>query len=178
MRNAFLAGERVYLRAIEEADADVCYEWISDPEVRLRLGRGHRPNTVKTSRDFIAGVDWASRQMFAILTHPDEAYVGNIELFDIHPVHRTAEIGIVIGRAEHRGKGIGREAMRLLIGHAFRSLNLHKVYLRVHETNERGIKTYGALGFRQEGCARQQLFVDGRYIDELRMGLLASEFVL
>jgi RimJ/RimL family protein N-acetyltransferase len=178
MRNAFLIGERVYLRAIEEADADVCYEWISDADVRRNLGRGHRPNTARSSREYIAGADGVSRQMFAIVTHPDDVYIGNVELFDVSAVHRTAEIGIVIGRAEHRGRGHGREAMRLLLGHAFRTLNLHKVYLRVYETNERGLKTYGALGFQSEGRLRQQVFVDGRYIDELRMGLLANEFKL
>ena len=104
MRNPFLIGEQVYLRPIEEADAARCYEWFSDPEVRFQLGRAALPNTEQASLEFIRGVDGATRQMFAIVVRADGSYIGNCDLFGIHPVHRHAEIGIAIAQGMYKGR--------------------------------------------------------------------------
>lgn len=178
MRNPFTIGEKVYLRAIEEEDAAVCYPWFSDPEVRRLVGRRSVPNTEKASREFIRVVDQRSGQMFAIVTREDDVYIGNCELFAIHPVERNAELGIAIGRKDYWGRGYGREAVRLLCEHAFRTLNLHKVFLRVDATNERAIRCYTSVGFKPEGRLRDNVFADGRYIDTLLLGLLRGELDL
>ncbi len=174
-RNPFLMGERVYLRAIEEADAEQCYTWFSDPEVRRTIGRAAYPNTLRESLEFIRGADGRTRQMFAIVVKADGDYIGNCDLFAIDLVHRHAELGIVIGRKEHWGKKFGREAVRLLCTHAFGSLNLHRVTLRVFAHNARGLRAYSAVGFKLEGRVREDVFIEGRYYDTLIMGLLRGE---
>ncbi|HIC94568.1 MAG TPA: N-acetyltransferase, partial [Anaerolineae bacterium] len=63
-----------------------------------------------------------------------------------------------------------------LLGFAFREMNLHRVYLSVHDYNERAIRCYEKCGFRHEGRLREALFRDGRYHDELMMGILREEF--
>ena len=99
MRNPFLVGEKVYLRAIEEADAAACYTWFSDAEVRRAIGRRSVPNTERDSREYILAIDGRLAQMFAIVTRADDVYIGNVELFSIKGVDRNAELGITIGRA-------------------------------------------------------------------------------
>jgi RimJ/RimL family protein N-acetyltransferase len=175
MRNPFLVGEQVYLRALEEADAATSYAWISDPEVRVHLARRATPNTEKASLEFIRGLDPRREQAFAIVTRAEGAHVGNCGLHAIDLVNRHAEVGIVIGRKEFWDRKIGREAVRLLARHAFRGLNLHKVWLRVNATNERGVRCYASVGFKPEGRLRDDAFVDGRYVDTLIMGLLRGE---
>jgi RimJ/RimL family protein N-acetyltransferase len=175
MRNPFLVGERVYLRAIEEADAAACYTWISDPEVRVHLAMRSRPNTEKESLEYIRSIDQRRHQMFAIVTRADGVYVGNIDLMDIRLADRAAEVGMVIGRKDYQQKGLGREALRLVCAHAFRTLNLHRVSLRVYATNDRAIKAYTAVGFKPEGRLRDDAFIDGRYVDTIVMGLLRGE---
>lgn len=178
MRNAFLIGEDVYLRPIEEADAEQCYAWFSDPEVRVHLERAAYPNTAKGSLESIRSVDGKTHWRFAIVARADGVYIGNCDLFDINWVHRRGELGIAIGRKEYWGKHFGREAVRLLCTHAFRSLNLHKVTLRVHATNDRGLRAYAAVGFKAEGRLRDDVFIDGRYLDTVLMGVLRGELDL
>jgi RimJ/RimL family protein N-acetyltransferase len=175
MRNPFLIGEKVYLRAIEEADAATCYEWISDPEVRRHLARRSIPNNEAQTRAFIAKVDWRSDQVFAIVSRADGLHVGNCGLHAISAVDRRATLGIVIGRQDAQNKGFGTEAVRLLCQHAFAGLNLHRVELSVYASNPRGQKVYERCGFRVEGRLRENAWVDGRWVDEIRMGLLESE---
>lgn len=178
MRNPFLVGAKVYLRPLEEADAAVCHPWFSDPEVRSLLGRHALPNTERDSVEFIRALSPAREQGFAVVARDEGRHIGNASLFQMNLIDRNAELGIAIGDKAFWGKGFGREAVTLLCGHAFRSLNLHKVHLRVHATNERAIKCYARLGFRQEGRLREHAFVEGRYVDALLMGLLRAEFVL
>ncbi|MBC8249877.1 MAG: GNAT family N-acetyltransferase, partial [Anaerolineales bacterium] len=46
----------------------------------------------------------------------------------------------------------------------------------VHDFNPRAIRCYEKCGFRHEGRLREARFSDGRYHDELMMGILREEF--
>jgi len=92
------------------------------------------------------------------------------------PQNRNAEIGILIGEKQHHGQGYGKEATSLLIDHAFNRLNLHKITTGMVLENFPSKKMFEALGFVQEGNLREQFFLNGRYCDSLRYGLLASEW--
>jgi RimJ/RimL family protein N-acetyltransferase len=83
--------------------------------------------------------------------------------------------GIGIGVTSMWGKGYGTEATRLLVRHAFQTLNLNRVGLEVYEFNQGAIRCYEKAGFRIEGRLRQSYFADGRYWDTVVMGILREE---
>jgi RimJ/RimL family protein N-acetyltransferase len=91
-------------------------------------------------------------------------------------VNRSAEVGIFIGDKPSWNQGYGREAMRLMLKHAFETLNLNRVYLRVFAENARGIKAYEHAGFQHEGCQRQACYQEGHYQDVLMMSVLRQEW--
>jgi RimJ/RimL family protein N-acetyltransferase len=49
--------------------------------------------------------------------------------------------------------------------------------LHVYETNPRGRGAYEHVGFKEEGRLRRAMFVGGRYVDVIVMGLLAEELI-
>jgi RimJ/RimL family protein N-acetyltransferase len=55
-------------------------------------------------------------------------------------------------------------------------MNINKVNLNVYSFNERAIASYVKCGFKVEGRLRQRIFRDGKYHDEVIMGILRSEF--
>jgi RimJ/RimL family protein N-acetyltransferase len=63
-----------------------------------------------------------------------------------------------------------------MIAHAFTGLALHRVALTVFEFNSRAIRAYEKCGFVVEGRARQAIFRDGRFWDELHMSILLDEW--
>jgi RimJ/RimL family protein N-acetyltransferase len=63
-----------------------------------------------------------------------------------------------------------------MLEHAFVRLGLHRVGLSVFAFNERAIRAYRKVGFREEGRLREAIWRDGRYWDELQMGILADEW--
>jgi diamine N-acetyltransferase len=102
--------------------------------------------------------------------------VGIISLMNISSTDRYAELGIFIGEKQFWNQGFGGEAIELMLAHGFNTLNLNRIYLRVDETNPRGIRCYERVGFIHEGRMRQARFEDGQYIDLILMSVLRAEW--
>ncbi|HET6900811.1 MAG TPA: GNAT family protein, partial [Vicinamibacteria bacterium] len=113
--------------------------------------------------------------VFGIRLRETDRLIGTCQLLHINRVHRTAELQIRIGDAAERGRGYGTEAVALLVGFAFKDLNLHRVSLQVFATNARAIHAYEKAGFVREGVLRQAAHVDGGYVDLVVMGILREE---
>ncbi|MFL5750938.1 MAG: GNAT family N-acetyltransferase, partial [Chloroflexota bacterium] len=75
------------------------------------------------------------------------------------------------------GFGHGTEATRLMLDHAFGTLSLHRVGLSVFSFNERAIRSYQSCGFVMEGRAREAIWRDGRWWDEITMSVLYSDWL-
>ena len=66
--------------------------------------------------------------------------------------------------------------MRLLLDYAFRIRNFRRVWLEVHAANERAIRSYKACGFVEEGRMRGHVWLAGRYVDKVIMGVMREEW--
>jgi RimJ/RimL family protein N-acetyltransferase len=84
---------------------------------------------------------------------------------------------IGIGNESFRRKGIGKEAMKLLLDFGFHELNFHRIQLIVISYNVSAIKLYEHLGFIREGVYRELVYRDGTRFDLYLYGLLKSEWV-
>jgi len=103
--------------------------------------------------------------------------IGHIDLHDVDHHSRHAFLGICIGDGEHRGKGYGTEAIRLVLDYGFNTVNLHNIMLSVHADNYAGIACYKKVGFKEAGRRREWLFKNGKYIDVVYMDILEREFM-
>jgi RimJ/RimL family protein N-acetyltransferase len=167
-----LLGSRISLGPVVPADFPSMFCWANDAAA-ARLNLGYRPV------DFLTHQQWCesfgkdpARVNFAIRKVGETAITGTIEIMNISPVHRTAEVGIRIGEEADRGHGYGREALNLAVEFCWRHLNLNRVQLIVLSHNERALRAYRAAGFLQEGLLRQAVFVDGEWADLVVMGAL------
>jgi len=76
------------------------------------------------------------------------------------------------------GKGLGPEALRLLVGWLTTERNHHRVTIDPAVANARAVRAYEKVGFRPIGVARDyERGPDGTWHDNLLMDLLAREFV-
>src|SRR5690349_25147253 len=93
-------------------------------------------------------------------------------LFDIGRA-LTATLFVGIGEPEHRGKGNGLEAARLICeyGSFFRSLRSIKV--EVNGYNRGAIKLYEKLGFQRVGRVRGVIMRNGYRYDQVSIDLAA-----
>jgi UDP-4-amino-4,6-dideoxy-N-acetyl-beta-L-altrosamine N-acetyltransferase len=176
MRNPFLIGATVYLRPLETEDAPTLVPWLNDPEVSRFLAR-YRPVTLAEEVDFLRHInDSPTDLVLGIALRAEDRLVGAIGLHQMDIRSRNAKFGIFIGDRNWWGKGCGTEATRLIVRHAFETLNLHRVSLHVYEYNERALKVYQKVGFRIEGRLRQDTFREGQYWDTIVMAVLREEW--
>ncbi len=80
------------------------------------------------------------------------------------------------GDKDDWGQGYGSDAVRTMLRVAFGEMNLHRVFLRVHADNARGINCYKNVSFQKEGTLRESVFREGTYLDMRIMGIMESEF--
>jgi RimJ/RimL family protein N-acetyltransferase len=102
--------------------------------------------------------------------------IGGCGITGIEWKNRSGEIGIFIGEKQFWNRGYGTRVMGMLLQHGFDTLNLNRLFLRVFETNLRGIRAYEKAGFVHEGRSRQAEFRDGKYIDVLNMSVLKCDW--
>jgi len=113
-----------------------------------------------------------SKVLFVIRKRGNPAPCGYIQITNIHPIHRSAEIGIRIGSDEDRGRGFGKAALRLAVDYSWNHLNLKRIQLTVLATNLRAVRAYKAVGFEEEGLFRRAAFINGVWTDVLAMATL------
>lgn len=102
--------------------------------------------------------------------------VGNAGFSHLDEPHRYATYAIAIFAAYARGQGVGTAVTRLVLQHAFDVMTLHRVDLRVLETNIRAIRCYERCGFTREGIELETALVDGRWVSDVRMRVLEEEY--
>lgn len=172
----FLEGERIYARPLELGDLERCRRWINDPETRATLAN-YLPLNESAERKWIEGcADPASEINLAIVLKDGNRHIGNMSLRGFRWKDRAAEFGIMIGEADCRGQGYGREATGLILKYAFETLNLNRVQLGVYSHNTAGIRAYEAVGFVREGVQREHNIVQGGYVDHVMYSILAREY--
>lgn len=173
----FLVGERVTLRTVCRADAPKLFRWINDSETNRFLVRGDFPMGWE---DEVEWIDKIARRKEGVLHLGIEvAELGLIGLTNLTVeswINQTAVTGTMIGLAEARGKGYGTEAKMLLLGHAFRRLNLRKVYSNVYSCNERSMRCQKRCGYVEEGRFKDDVFLNGQYHDVVTLAAWRHTF--
>ena len=167
----FLAGNNINLRPLLKSDAGKLSRWINDPEVTQYLSV-YLPMYEKEEIDWIENL--SKRKPNDIVLGIETIagiLIGTIGLHGTNWKDRATNLGISIGEKKYWGKCCGTEAISLIIGYAFETLNLHKVCLSVFGHNERAIRCYKRCGFKTEGCRKKQIFKNCRYADENLMAV-------
>lgn len=174
---AILEGKKLRLR---QASAD-------DVETRLSLGNHaeiiemfgvSRSDVRRLTRDGAAR--WVQRLIdhsHAWVIEVQGKLIGEIRLDNVDLHDRRASMAIGIFDPALLGKGLGSEAILLLLRHAFADLQLHRIGIRVIAYNQRAIRAYEKCGFVVEGREREAAFVNGAWHDDVMMGLLEHEFL-
>ena len=151
--------------------------WYADPEI-ARLARYQegpmRPDEI--DRFFQARVIGPGSLAMAIHERATDRLIGTCALSQMDADNGSAMFHITIGENDAWGHGFGTEATRLMVDHAFGTLKLHRVSLSVFEFNERAIRAYSACGFVAEGRAREAIWRDRRWWDEVTMSILESDW--
>jgi len=172
-----LKGELINLREVEKRDLDEIMKWVNKKEINKYLSYFLYPVSREEEEKFLEkAMSQNDAEKNLVIETKGGEYLGQINLHNIDWKNRNAELGIVIGKEDYWSKGYGTDAIKTLLDYAFHQLNIYKIYLRVFEYNQRGIRCYQKCGFKEEGRLRKGHFYEGTFYDVIVMGLLKDEF--
>lgn len=166
------AGDSVQLGPLLPADAPALFQWMNDPAIMAANGHWRPTDGMDFTTWFQNVGKDATRVTLAVRQRGPGRLVGYLSIMAIHPVFRSAEMGITIGAPQDRGQGWGRQAIGHGLRYCWNHLALERVSLRVHGDNPAAIRCYQAAGFTQEGVLRQAAFLGGRRVDITLMAAL------
>jgi RimJ/RimL family protein N-acetyltransferase len=89
--------------------------------------------------------------------------------------HQRAELGYWIG-VPYWGKGLATEAALEMLRYGFENLKLNRIFAGVFSGNTASERILMKIGMRHEGTARQHYLKWGRYLNDEKYGILASEW--
>lgn len=171
-----LIGERIYLSPLNIEDAEKYVEWFCDFKMTDGIGKSGNIMTIEAEREWISNTLKNNDLNFAIVKLENDELIGNIGFNNISHQNRIGTVGIFIGEEKNRSNGYGTEALRLLLDYGFSYLNLNNIMLTVKSFNERAIRCYEKVGFKEFGRRRKSYFLNGKYYDDVYMDILVDEF--
>jgi RimJ/RimL family protein N-acetyltransferase len=167
-----LAGRLVTLRPAQRSDAT---ELAAVDAETVRLTGTHREFTLADLEKWYSSrgersdrIDWA------IVENTTRAWAGEVVLNDLDADNRSCAFRILLQGPQFYGRGLGTEATRLAVDHAF-AVGVHRVELEVYAFNARaalGLRE-GRLPVRRHEARR--LCWDGDWVDAHVMSLLSTD---
>lgn len=109
-----------------------------------------------------------------IESEQDGRAVGYLLLVGLQSPHHSMEIRRLV--ITDKGKGYGREALRLAKSLAFDRYGAHRLWLDVRGGNDRAQQLYQSEGFIIEGVLRESMLVEGSYHSLTIMSILEDEY--
>jgi RimJ/RimL family protein N-acetyltransferase len=169
-----LAGEGFVLRRATEADVGFLVELASHNQVEPFMAavspRGHDEllEEVRRSAD-----DPQHDGRFIVEVEGEPA--GALAFSVANRRSRIADLHAVMLHPDHRGRGLGVQATRLLVRHLIFDVGYHRVQLEVYGFNERALGLFERAGFVREGARRRAYDRHGDWVDGVLFGLVRED---
>ncbi len=180
-----LTGRVVVLRPFAlEADLPALREMVLDPESVRLTGSGHDPGRLpewdqaaeaRLAQWYRTRNQQPDRLDLAVTDRSTGQCVGEVVLNDWDEGNQSCSFRVLLG-PRGRDRGFGTEATRLIVGHGFERLGLHRISLEVYSFNPRARHVYEKVGFVAEGVLRDALRWGEEWVDATVMSILAPQW--
>lgn len=165
----------IKMRALERADLKFVHDLNNNRMIMSYWFEEPYESFIELEELYMKHIHDQSERRF-IVENEEGDRIGLVELIEITNISRKAEFQIIIA-PPFQGQGFASPITRRAMDYAFKTLNLHKLYLVVATTNERAIKVYERSGFKIEGTLIDEFFVNGEYQDAIRMYELQAPYL-
>jgi len=167
---------RLVLRPFELSDSKEVQRQAGNPQVAATTATIPHPYPDGAAEEWIAKhPEWFAKGIavdWAIELKEEKKLIGCISL-GISKAHKRAELGYWVG-VDFWNKGYCSEAAVGAIRYAFDTLKLNKITSRHMSENPSSGKVMINAGMEKEGYLKQDFYKNGKYVDMVVYGLLAS----
>jgi aminoglycoside 6'-N-acetyltransferase len=175
-----LESARLRIRRFRAGDAAAFARYRSDPEV-ARLQGWEVPYSLEAAQRFVESLAGVSPGkpgtwfQFAVALCSNGALIGDCALRATRADPRQAELGFSFATLYQR-QGYASEAVQCVLGYAFTTLEMHRVFSITDTRNVRAQRLLERLGFRREGHFVEGAWFKDEWVSEFLYAQLASEW--
>ena len=164
----------MYLRPLRASDTNSVVAAVRSSR-SLHRGWVTPPATLSEFRRYLQRLSTPTHRGFLVILKQTRQLVGVININNIILGHfRSAFLGYYVF-ADFAGQGLMREAMLLVLKHAFKKMKLHRLEANIQPNNPSSISLARNCGFTKEGYSRRYLKVSGKWRDHERWAILAED---
>ncbi|GAA0379990.1 GNAT family N-acetyltransferase [Bacillus horti] len=172
--------ERLVLRQFTIEDVESAYKhWLSDERVsdnRVSPAHIRLAETSKRISEIINQYTSPEYCWWALELKEDGNLIGEIYLYEFEAQTSNCEVGYSLGY-EWWNKGYGTEALKAVIGFAFRHMRVHKISAAHNTDNPASGRVMMKAGMKQEGVIRHMIRNSkNQYKDCAVYGILDEDF--
>lgn len=165
---------QITIRKFERTDIPKKVEWINNPQNNRFLHYDIPISVEGTERWFDSHEGEIAR--YDAVIEVDGVPVGTIGLLGIDKKNSKAEYYIAIGEIMYKGKGVAKEASRLILAYGFEKLDLNRIYLYTEVENVEAQRLFERVGFKREGLIRQDIRRNESFVDRIVYGCLRENW--
>ena len=169
-----LKNDQIFLRALEPTDLDLVFEWENDTRL-WQFGAAMAPfsrhQIWEYLRDYTADI-YAQKQLRLMICRTADAdAVGMIDLFDFDPLHKRAQIGLLVDSKYQRRK-FGTQAVALIAEYSRDMLDLHQIAVYISADNVPSLSLFKKMGFEQTAILKDWCHTPTGYVDQILLQLI------
>ena len=169
-----IKNESITLRPLEPTDLDTLYNWENDSALWV-VSDTVAPYSRAALWQYLesyTGDIYAQRQLRLMVTlSADGTPIGTIDFLNFDPLNNRAELGLFIAN-EHRGKGMGRQALELLTAYAREHIGLRQLYVYIATDNEVCLQLFESFGYHRVGVIKSWVKRGSQYHDVALLQML------
>lgn len=152
------------LRPFTQADVTARYlSWLNDKEITRFSELRHRATDQEGASAYVEAMTGAGNGFWAI-EHHEFSHVGNIAIYFDRP-NKSGDLSILLGERSVWGKGIAREAWRLVMEWALTKGDCRRVSAGTMAANTAMIRVMDRTGMTFDARHQKQFLLDNQPVD-------------
>lgn len=170
-----IESERFFLRPITEEDVTLEYlGWLTESTTKKYISSSKNTESLAQLKSYVRmRIGRPDVCFLGIFEKTTSRHIGNIKYEPVQVEKKYAVMGVLIGDAQWRGRGVFSEVFKASAHWLYESKGIAKFELGVDKTNVSAIRSYEKAGFK---C------VDSHYINKseatLTMGYEINELLM
>jgi RimJ/RimL family protein N-acetyltransferase len=177
-RQMELETKRVIIRPITLADKNEIFVYRSDTETNKY--QGWIPKTIDDVETFIGKISTKINEpdtwfQLVIIEKKMQKIIGDLGIHFFDSENKQVEIGCTLNK-DFQNKGYATESIKIVIDYLFKRLNKHRIITSIDPNNNKSIQLVERIGFRKEAHFVENLFINGKWVDDLIYALIERDW--
>jgi RimJ/RimL family protein N-acetyltransferase len=172
-----IQGKRTRLRPIESTDLGFLRDLFNHRLVATSVVGWDLPVSLYSQERWLEATARDSRNCRFLVEDMQGSPLGMTGLWEIDWHNRTALTGLKLHPDSGQGKGYGSDVVFTIMTYAFYDVGVNKLWATILDFNGASLRVFvDKCHWTVEGALRQEVFRNGHFHDQHRIGVLRAEF--